>query len=141
MNFRIGIVCLLLLSLLINSCSKKSADTPPPTVPAVPGCAAAAAPASGSFITNTSVTLSWTAATSAASYDLYLGTSAIPTTLIASNLTGTNYNYTVPATPNTTYYWYIAPKMLPGLWPAVLQPSLPLLLSPYSRLRHLAIMW
>ena len=30
--------------------------------------------------------------------------------MIASSVTGTSYTYTIPATPNTTYYWYALPK-------------------------------
>ena len=55
--------------------------------------------------------LSWTAVTAPAnckisSYDVYGGTSANPTTLIASGLTGTTYSNT-GLTPSTTYYYVV----------------------------------
>lgn len=58
----------------------------------------------------TSITLSWNAVSGATGYDIYLGTTANPTTTIVTNVTGTSYNYTIPATPNATYYWYALPK-------------------------------
>jgi hypothetical protein len=64
----------------------------------------------GSFVTSTSITLNWNSVATASSYDIYLGTTTIPATVIASSVTGTSYTYTSPATPNTTYYWYALPK-------------------------------
>ncbi len=108
-------LALILLSalFLVNSCGKK--DSPPaPTPTPVPGCATGTAPANGSFVTTTSITLNWSSVATASSYDLYLGTTAVPTTLIASSVTGTSYTYTIPATPNATYYWYALPKNTGG---------------------------
>lgn len=111
MNFRNSITCLLVLALLVNSCSKKGGTNPPPPPPTTPpGCAANTGPASGSFITTTSVMLSWNAVSGATGYDVYLGTTNVPTTTIATNVTGTTFNHTIPATPNVTYYWYVVPK-------------------------------
>jgi len=61
-------------------------------------------------VVTTSITLSWNAVSGATGYDIYLGTTANPTTTIVTNVTGTSYNYTIPATPNATYYWYALPK-------------------------------
>jgi chitinase len=98
---------------LLESCSKKD-SAPPPPLP-VPGCATAILPATGSFIVNsTSVNLSWSVASNASSYDLYLGTSLASATLIASNLTATSFTHTIPPTPNVTYYWYVQPKNASG---------------------------
>ena len=94
---------------LFYACGKKGGTPNPPANP-VPGCASGIGPANGSFVTSTSVTLSWSSVGTASAYDIYLGTTAVPTTVIASNVTGTTYNYTIPATPNATYYWYALPK-------------------------------
>ena len=110
MNFRNSIICLLFLVLIVNSCSKKDNGTPTPPPTTVPGCASAVTPAAGSFVVTTSITLSWNAVSGATGYDIYLGTTANPTTTIVTNVTGTSFNYTIPATPNATYYWYALPK-------------------------------
>lgn len=94
---------------LFAACGKKGGTPTPPANP-VPGCSSGNGPANGSFVTSTSVTLSWNSVGTASAYDIYLGTTAVPTTVIASNVTGTTYNYTIPATPNATYYWYALPK-------------------------------
>ncbi len=72
------------------------------------------APAGGSFTTSTSVFLSWSAASGATSYDIYLGTTSNPGTVIATNVSGTSYSYTIGTTPNQTYYWYVQPKNAAG---------------------------
>lgn len=94
---------------LFYACGKKGSTPNPPSNP-VPGCSSGNGPANGSFVTSTNVTLSWNSVGTASAYDIYLGTTPVPTTMIASNVTGTTYNYTIPATPNTTYYWYALPK-------------------------------
>ncbi|MGQ0740157.1 MAG: glycosyl hydrolase family 18 protein [Bacteroidota bacterium] len=116
MRLSIGIILLLLLVVIANSCSKKGGTTPPPPPPPppIPGCAANAGPATGSFVAATSVTLTWSAVSGATGYDVYAGTSPNPTTVVASNLTSTSYNYAIPSTPNITYYWYIQPKNASG---------------------------
>lgn len=110
-------VLLLLLTTIIYSCSKKGGtDNPnPPSGPTVPGCASNTSPANGSFITATSVTLSWTAVSGATAYDVYLGASAATATVIATNVSGTSYNYTVPVfAQSQTLYWYVQPKNATG---------------------------
>lgn len=117
MCFRKTFAFLVTIAIVINSCSKKSAQTPAPPTPPVPpaaGCANGISPANGSFVTATSITLNWNAAVDAASYDVYLGTSPSPSTIIATNVTGTSYNYTIPATANATYYWYVKAKNAAG---------------------------
>lgn len=100
---------ILVLVFLFSACGKKESTPNPPANP-VPGCSSGNGPANGSFVTSTNVTLSWNSVGTASAYDIYLGTTAVPTNLIASNVTGTTFNYTIPATPNTTYYWYALPK-------------------------------
>lgn len=102
--------------LFVISCSKKDSTPPPPSPPPViPGCASNISPANGEFIVNTfTINLSWSAASNATGYDIYLGTSAAPTTTVATNVTGTNFSYTAPSTPNIKYYWYVQPKNANG---------------------------
>ncbi len=115
MTLRNTLTCLLVCTLLVNACSKKGGTiTPPPPPPPPPGCAGNTAPATGTFITNTAVTLSWSAVSGATGYDVYLGTTNAPTTTIATNVSGTTMNYTVPGAANTTYYWYVQPKNASG---------------------------
>lgn len=112
-----GVIVLLAVvsGFVIYSCSKKGGTSPTPPPPAVPGCASNSAPANGSFITAGSVTLSWSAVTGATGYDVYLGTSSSPSAVIASNVSGTSYTYSVPVTAtSTTYYWYVMPKNATG---------------------------
>lgn len=107
-------ICLSGFAIILNACSKKGGVIQPPPPPPVPGCAANTAPATGSFVTSTSGILSWTAASGATGYDVYFGTSNIPTTVIASNVSATSFSYTIPATPNIVYYWYVQPKNANG---------------------------
>ena len=113
---RLSIVLLVFSAVLIHSCSKKSGgggSNPPP--PNVPGCASNTAPANGTMLTTTSVTLTWTSVSGATGYDVYLGTTSSPSTVIASNVSSTSYSYTVPITAtSTTYYWYVQPKNAAG---------------------------
>ena len=99
--------------LFFSTCRKKDAAPPPPT-PSVPGCATALAPANGAFVTGTSVQLSWSSVSTASSYDVYLGTTPSPTTLVANAVTGTSHTITIPSTPNITYFWYVVPRNTTG---------------------------
>lgn len=101
--------------IVITSCSKKDGGggTNPPTVP---GCSSNTAPANNSFVTTSTVTLSWTSVTGATSYDVYLGSTTSPSTTIATNVSSTSYTYTVPVTASSqTYYWFVQPKNAGGL--------------------------
>ena len=106
-------VALFVSVIIFSSCRKKDNTTPPPVNP-LPGCASNLGPVNGSFVTSTSISLSWSTVSGAASYDIYLGTAPNPGAVIASNITGTSYSYTIPAAPNVTYYWYIVPKSSTG---------------------------
>lgn len=109
------LIPVLLFVVVLASCSKKDSGTPTPPPPAVPGCAANTAPANGSFVSSGPLTLSWTAVSGAASYDIYLGATAATASLIASNVTATSYNYTVPVfAASQTLYWYVQPKNASG---------------------------
>jgi chitinase len=114
-NFPNTLGFILILAVTIISCSKKEGTIPPPPPPVVSGCASNVSPVNNGFIANTyTVTLSWAAAANASSYDIYLGTTPTPSTIIATNITGTSYTYTVPSTPNVKYYWYVQPKNSSG---------------------------
>ena len=79
--------------------------TPPTTAP---DCPTLTAPADMATDLNTTVPISWTAPTtgsSVSSYNVYLGTSTPPTTLLG-NVTATSANIT-GLTPSTTYYWMV----------------------------------
>lgn len=75
-----------------------------PTAP--PNCPALVAPTNGAAGINyyVPVPLSWSASAGASSYDVYLGTSSNPTTLLG-NVVGTNT--TATAIAGTTYYWKV----------------------------------
>ena len=116
MIYRTILISLLCCAFIFTTCSKKGGVTPPPPPPPppVPGCAVNTAPVTGSFVTSTSVTLSWSTVSGATGYDVYLGTTGLPTTVIAPNVSATNFSYTIPATPNVTYHWYVQPKNASG---------------------------
>lgn len=113
---------LCLIFVMYVSC-KKSGTTPPPGGggggggggATAPSCTSIAAPSNGSFVTaGSTITLSWTSATGATSYDVYLGTTTNPTTVLASGVSGTSTSYNVPATADVMYYWYVVPKNATG---------------------------
>lgn len=95
----------LLPGLFFFSCSKKDAidDSALP-------CTSNITPANASSVSTTSVTFSWTAVTGATSYDVYIGDSPSTINLVAPDISGTSYNYTLPSAATATYYWYIVPK-------------------------------
>ncbi|GGG54769.1 T9SS-dependent choice-of-anchor J family protein [Epilithonimonas arachidiradicis] len=75
-----------------------------------PSCTTLTSPANAATgVAVSGAVLNWAAATGADSYDIYLGTTATPTTLLA-NATGTSYTLTTTLASNTTYYWSVVPK-------------------------------
>ncbi|MGA2651526.1 MAG: malectin domain-containing carbohydrate-binding protein [Terracidiphilus sp.] len=82
------------------------------TTPATPACTAVPSAPTGltpTLSTSTSISLTWTATTppaycSISSYSVYGGTTANPTALIASGLTGTTYTNTGLSAATTYYY-------------------------------------
>jgi chitinase len=103
---------IVILFLLANGCKKSPTPAPGPTPGGnVPACTTNQSPANASFvIAGSSITLSWNATANASAYDVYLGTSNTPTTVIASGVANTSLSFPVPAAVNTTYYWYVQPK-------------------------------
>jgi hypothetical protein len=79
-----------------------------------PSCTSNSAPIEGATdLSTSSVTLSWQSSLNASTYDVYLGTSNPPTTLVASDVAGVTKNVT-NLYGGTTYYWYVVPKNIAG---------------------------
>lgn len=83
------------------------ATPPPPAETSVPAEPNSPSPADGATGLQVSA-IGWAAAAGAISYDVYLGTSAIPP-LYAANVTGTSVSLSKLAN-NTTYYWRVVAK-------------------------------
>jgi hypothetical protein len=84
---------------------------------AVPNCVTLTSPANAATAINNTVAipLTWTASTTgapASSYDVYVGTTAVLTTL-TSNVTTLTYSYN-GALPGTTYFWKVIAKNAGG---------------------------
>jgi len=115
MSYRLSLICIAATALILNACSKKGGTSNPPPGPTVPGCATNSTPVNGAFVSAGSLTLSWTAVSGATGYDVYLGASPSTATVIASNVSGTSYNYTVPVFASSQpLYWYVQPKNATG---------------------------
>lgn len=93
------------LIVVFIGCRKK--DVPPVDIPV---CADNIGPANGAEINTRTVRLSWKPAVNAKSYDIYMDTVPMPTTLIAENVKDTALVHTLPSAENTTYYWFVVPK-------------------------------
>ncbi len=110
---------ILLTTILIDACSKKDAPNPNPGGGGggntVPGCSSNTLPANNAFVTGSSVTLTWTAVNGATGYDIYLGATPNPTSVLVANVSGTSYNYTLPNFQfSDRLYWYVQPKNATG---------------------------
>jgi hypothetical protein len=77
----------------------------------VPGTPATPSPATGATGVSLTPALTWSAASSATSYDVYFGTAASPA--LAGNTTGTSYTPGT-LTANTVYYWTVVAKNSAG---------------------------
>ncbi len=77
---------------------------------AVVTCASTPSPTSGTTDVVLSPTLSWAAATNAAGYDVYLGTTSGSLTLVSTNQAGLSYSPSTALSPSTVYYWKIVPR-------------------------------
>ena len=91
-----------------NAFSIKCLSCAPPPAPV---CNTLSAPANAATAVSTAPVLSWTAATGADSYDIYIGTSAASATLLG-NIVGTSaqLNPAAGLQAFTTYFWYVIPK-------------------------------
>ena len=113
MSTRLAITFFVVSLFVIQSCSKKGGTNNPPS-PTPPGCAALSSPANGSTVTTSVQSLNWSAVSGATGYDVYVGTSAAGASVVASNVSGTSYTYTIPSATSNTYYWYVVPKNTNG---------------------------
>jgi len=93
---RAVVVCLLLFAATLTA-------APPP-----PAQVAAASPANGAASVPVTTVLSWSAASRAQRYDVFLGTS-LPLPLVSADQTATSYQPTV-LTAGTTYLWRVDAK-------------------------------
>ena len=84
-----------------------ASDTVTVTGCTVPSCASGPIPADGATGTGTSLTLAWTAAAGATSYDLYFGTASPPPFL--ANTASTTYPV-AGLSAGTSYHWKVVPK-------------------------------
>ena len=100
-----------------SATANASDNTAIAAVSSVPGQVTLTSPGSGAANQSTTPTLSWSASTSATSYDLYLGTSN-PPAVYAQNLSGTSYAVSTALTAGTTYYWNVVAKNGVGSAPA-----------------------
>jgi Secretion system C-terminal sorting domain/N-terminal domain of BNR-repeat neuraminidase len=84
-----------------------------------PLCTTNTAPANNATGVSLTPTITWTAATNAVSYDIYLGTSVVGATLLG-NIAATSAVLTAGAglVANTQYFWYVIPKACDGTTPA-----------------------
>lgn len=89
--------------LLVDNVKVENAPT------AAPNCPTLTAPANGAtnIVSTSPVTLTWAAAATASSYDVYLGTTSNPTTLLGNYTTTTT---TTTLLGSTTYYWKVIAK-------------------------------
>ncbi|HEY6191176.1 MAG TPA: YCF48-related protein [Bacteroidota bacterium] len=109
------------------------------TLPLAPGAFSLSSPSNGATVQPVSGTLSWGSSANATGYDVYLGTTNPPTTVVSTNQAGTSYSYSLLSN-GTTYYWNVVAKngggntsATGGPWsfatavaaPAVPVPSLP----------------
>ena len=76
-----------------------------------PSCVTAPSPANAAISVLVGSTLSWSLAPGATAYDVYLGTTAMPT--FVGTVTDASYQ-PVGLTANTLYYWQVIPKNLHG---------------------------
>jgi hypothetical protein len=84
---------------------------PVPPAPALPGTPATPSPATLSTGVSTSARLGW-AATDASTYDLMLGISSPPVTVVGTNLAAASYQ---PAlAPGTRYFWQVVARNAAG---------------------------
>ena len=84
---------------------------PPPTTPSLPVEPASPNPVTGATGVTTSTRLTWSA-TGASTYDIKLGGSNPPGTVVASNLTAASYLPTLAA--GTRYFWQVVARNSAG---------------------------
>jgi hypothetical protein len=104
-NWLIWILCLPLI--VFSNCSKN----PEPEIK----CIANISPADSALVPENSViNLSWKKSPGAFMYDVYLNAGDDAPTRIASNLSTTSYNYSIPSGSDINYSWYVQSKNTKG---------------------------
>ncbi|MEO5594185.1 MAG: T9SS type A sorting domain-containing protein [Chitinophagaceae bacterium] len=97
-----------------TGCTGNTTSFTTAALPTAPNCVTNTAPANGSTIATTNTaTLTWTAAATATSYDIYLWTGAVAPGAATANVTGTTYSAT-GLTGASLYNWYVVPKNAVG---------------------------
>jgi hypothetical protein len=95
-----------------TGCSSSVTSFTTAAPPPIPSCTTNSSPASAATNIALAPTLSWASATNATNYDVYLGTTNPPTTLVGNSVTS---SYSASGlTGNTLYYWYVVPKNITG---------------------------
>ncbi|MBI4810039.1 MAG: hypothetical protein HY800_01045, partial [Ignavibacteriales bacterium] len=79
------------------------------TATSLPGSFSLLTPSNGAVNQSIAGTLTWQSSANATSYDVYLGTTNPPTTIVSADQVGTFYNYS-GLSNSTTYYWKIVAK-------------------------------
>lgn len=79
-----------------------------------PLCTSNVLPANATTTSTYTPYLSWNSSANATGYDVYLGTTNPPTTIVSTNQTATNYTPTTALSIGTTYYWYVVPRNSSG---------------------------
>lgn len=91
------------------------------TATSLPGSFSLLTPSNGALNQYIAGTLTWQSSANAASYDVYLGTTNPPTTIVSANQVGTSYDYS-GLSNSTTYYWKIVAKNAYGTTDATSSP-------------------
>jgi hypothetical protein len=81
----------------------------------VPACVTNTSPANGAKLATTTVALTWSAAATASSYDIYLWKGATAPTTATATVTGKTTYRAVGLTASSVYNWYVVPKNAAGL--------------------------
>ncbi len=97
-----------------SGCSNNQTSFTTAATPVPPVCVNNTAPANGATVASSSAaTLSWNAAPTAVSYDIYLWKGATPPATATATVSGTSYN-AAGLTSASQYNWYVVPKNAVG---------------------------
>ena len=94
-------------SVTVTAAPVVPAPTPPAPTPGLPGAPASPSPVTGATGVVSATRLTWSA-TGATTYDVKLGTTNPPATVVAANLTAATYQPTIAA--GTQYFWQVVAR-------------------------------